>query len=214
VKDSGTLSRIFGTTQAFVTGLFETLVLLFFLLAAGSLFTEKLVRVLPRLRDKKTALTIAKTVEGSVSRYLLTQAMINAAEGVVIALAMWVLGMPNPPLWGALGALLIFIPYLGALTMGAILFIVGITTFDSLGHALAAPGIFYAIDLVQANFVSPYVVGDRMMLNPVAIFVSVLLWGHLWGVPGVFMAVPIAVVVKIFCDHVDALSPVGEFLGK
>ena len=90
----------------------------------------------------------------------------------------------------------------------------GVLSREDSTRALAAPGIFYAIDVIQANFVSPYVLGDRLTLNPVAIFVSILLWGHLWGVPGVLMAVPLAVAVKIFCDHVDALTPVGEFLGK
>ena len=213
-QKSGLAARLFGTTQAFLTGLFEMLVLLYFLLAAGSLFTQKLVKVLPRLRDKKKAVEIAREVEESVSKYLVTIAGINVVESVVVTGAMWALGMPNPPLWGALTAFLIFIPYVGALAMGAILLVVGITTFDSLGRALAAPGVFYLIDLVQANFVSPHVLGNRMTLNPVAIFVSILLWGHIWGVAGVLMAVPLAVVLKIFCDHVEPLHPVGEFLGK
>ena len=144
----------------------------------------------------------------------MTIAGINVVEGVVVTGAMWALGMPNPPLWGALAAFLIFIPYIGALAMGAILLVVGITTFDSVGRALSAPGLFYLIDLIQANFVSPQVLGNRMTLNPVAIFVSILLWGHIWGVAGVLIAVPLAVMVKIFCDHVEPLTPVGEFLGK
>ena len=212
-QEASLVSRAFGTTQAFLIGFFEMLVLLYFLLAAGSLFTQKVVKVLPRLRDKKKAVQIAREIEASVSRYLVTVAAINVVEGVVVALAMWMLGLPNPALWGALAALLIFIPYVGALLMGAILFVVGITTFDSVGRALAAPGLFFLIDIIQANFVSTHVLGQRMTLNPVAVFLSILLWGHVWGIAGVFMAVPLAVVLKIFCDNVESLASLGEFLG-
>jgi predicted PurR-regulated permease PerM len=213
-QGSGVAGRLFGTTQAFLIGLFEMLVLLYFLLAAGSLFTQKIVKLLPRLRDKKKAVEIAREVEGSVSRYLVTIAGINIVEGIAVTLAMWGLGMPNPPLWGAAAALLIFIPYVGALVMAVVLFVVGTSTFDSLGRALAPVAAFYLIDIIQANFLSPHVLGNRMTLNPVAVFVSILLWGHIWGVAGVLIAVPLAVVVKIFCDHVESLNPIGEFLGK
>lgn len=213
-QNGNLVSKLFGTTQAFVVGLFEMIVLLFFLLAAGPLFIDKVVKVLPRLRDKKKALSIANDVEGAVSRYLSTVMAINLVEGVVITGVMFLLGMPNPPLWGALCAALIFIPYVGAATMMGILFLVAITTFDSIGRALAAPGIFFLIDVLQANLITPHVLGRRMELNPVAIFVSILLWGEVWGIPGIFMAVPIAVTLKTFCEHIDVLEAVGEFLGK
>jgi predicted PurR-regulated permease PerM len=213
-QNSSVLSRLFGTTQAFLVGLFEMVILLYFLLASGSLFTEKIIKVIPRVRDQKKALQITHEVEASISRYLSTVALINVIEGLVIAIVMKLIGVPSPWLWGALCAVLIFIPYIGAVTMIVVLFIASITTFDSLGKALVAPGAFFLIDVVQANLVAPHILGRRMMLNPVAIFISILLWGEVWGVAGVFMAVPIAVVLKIFCDHVDALAPVGEFLGK
>ncbi|MBI4503748.1 MAG: AI-2E family transporter [Gemmatimonadetes bacterium] len=214
VQQPSITSRLFGTTQAFAIGLFEMLILLYFLLAAGPLFIHKVVKVLPRLSDKKKALEIAGDVEGAVSKYLFTVAAINVVEGAVVTVMMFLLGMPNPPLWGALAATLIFIPYIGATIMVAVLFLVAMTTFEGIGHALAVPSIFLAIDVLQAYLISPHVLGRKMELNPVAIFVSILLWGEVWGVPGVFMAVPIAVTLKTFCDHIEGLKPVGEFLGK
>jgi predicted PurR-regulated permease PerM len=213
VRGPGLVSRIFGTTQRFATGMMEVLVLLYFLLAAGDLFLQKLVKVLPNLRDKRKAVGIARATESAISTYLLTALLMNVAEGIVVALAMWLLGMPNPALWGALVVVLEFIPYLGALTMTVILFLAAITTFDSVGHALIPPAAFLVINLVQANFVSPLLFGHKLALNPVALFVGLAFWFWIWGIPGAFIAVPLLATFKIFCDHIEALASVGEFLG-
>jgi predicted PurR-regulated permease PerM len=206
-------SRIFGTTQRFLTGTFEVMLLLYFLLASGDLFLQKLVKVLPNVRDKRKAVEIARATESSISTYLLTAAGVNLAEGAVVALAMWLLGMPNPLLWGAMVVVLEFIPYLGALMMTVILTVAAITTFDSVGHALLVPAVFLAINVVQGNVVSPYLLGHRLALNPVALFVGLAFWYWIWGLPGAFIAVPVMATLKIFCDHIEGLASVGEFLG-
>jgi predicted PurR-regulated permease PerM len=213
VRGPGLVSRIFGTTQRFVTGMLEVLVLLYFLLAAGDLFLQKLVKVLPNLRDKRKAVGIARATESAISTYLVTALLMNVAEGIVVALAMWLLGMPNPALWGALVVVLEFIPYLGALIMTVILFLAAVTTFDGLGHALVPPAAFLLINLVQANFISPMLFGHKLALNPVALFVGLAFWFWIWGIPGAFIAVPLLATFKIFCDHIEALASVGEFLG-
>lgn len=213
VRGPGLVARIFGTTQRFATGMMEVLVLLYFLLAAGDLFLQKLVKVLPNLRDKRKAVGIARATESAISTYLVTALLMNLAEGVVVALAMYLLGMPNPVLWGALVVVLEFIPYLGALIMTVILFLAAVTTFDSLGHALIPPAAFLAINLVQANVVSPVLFGHKLALNPVALFVGLAFWFWIWGIPGAFIAVPLLATFKIFCDHIESLASVGEFLG-
>lgn len=119
----------------------------------------------------------------------------------------------NAALWGALVILLEFIPYLGALTMVAILGAAALATFPDVWHALLVPATFLAINLVQANLVSPILLGARLALNPVALFVSLAFWFWIWGIPGAFIAVPLLATFKIFCDHIDALAGVGEFLG-
>ena len=214
VRGPSLLSRVFGTTTSLVAGLLEVIVLLFFLLAGGELFLQKLVKVLPNLPDKKRAVTIARETEASISTYLSTILLINVCEGIVVALIMALLGMPNPVLWGVLAALLEFIPYLGAATMVIVLTIAGLTTFDSVGHALLVPAGFLIVSIIQANFVSPPLLGRRLTLNPVAIFVGLSVWFFIWGIPGAFMAVPLLAATKIFCDHTEALAPIGEFLGK
>ena len=206
--------RLFGSTQSLLTGALEIFVLLYFLLAVGDLFLQKLIKVLPLLKDKKKAVMIARETESSVSTYLVTVALVNSALGVIVALVMWLVGMPNPLLWGALAAVAEFVPYLGAGAMLIVLSIAGLVTFPHLGRAFLVPGSYLAVNLIQANFVSPAVLGRRLTLNPVAILIGLVFWWWLWGVGGAFVAVPLLATFKIFCDHIESLAPVGEFLGK
>jgi predicted PurR-regulated permease PerM len=206
--------RLFGTTQTLLTGALETLILLYFLLAAGDLFLQKLIKVLPQLRDKKKAVAIARETEASVSTYLFTVALVNVVLGLVITLVMTLIGMPSAWLWGALAAAAEFIPYIGATMLLATLTMAGLTTFDSLGHALLVPGAYLAVNLIQSQFVTPLILGRRLTLNPVAILVGLVFWWWLWGVGGAFIAVPLLATLKIFCDHIESLAPIGEFLGK
>jgi predicted PurR-regulated permease PerM len=206
--------RLFGSTQSFFTGALETLILLYFLLAAGDLFLQKLIKVLPLLRDKKKAVAIARETEASISTYLFTVALVNVGLGMAVTLVMLLLKMPNAVLWGTLAALAEFVPYIGATVMLGLLAMAGLVVFPDLGHALMVPGAYMAVNLVQANFVSPTILGKRLTLNPVAILVGLVFWWWIWGVGGAFIAVPLLATFKIFCDHIESLAPIGEFLGK
>lgn len=214
VRGPSLASRAFGTTQRSVASVLEVLILLYFLLAAGDLFLQKLIKVLPNLGEKRKAVQIARETESSISTYLLTAATVNVAEGAVVTGVMYLWGMPNPALWGALVVLLEFIPYLGALAMVVILAIAALTTFDSFGHALLIPASFLFINLIQGNLVSPLLLGHRLALNPVALFIGLAFWFWIWGIAGAFIAVPIMATFKIFCDHIESLASVGEFLGQ
>ncbi|HEY0152166.1 MAG TPA: AI-2E family transporter [Longimicrobium sp.] len=213
VRGPSLISRLFGTTQRFLTGALEVIILLYFLLASGDLFLQKLVKVLPSQGDKRKAVEIARATESSISTYLLTTAVVNITEGIAVGIALYLLGMPNPALWGALVAIFEFIPYLGAAAMTVILTIAAITTFESTGQAMLVPAAFLVINLIQGNLVSPTLLGHRLALNPVAIFVGLAFWYSVWGIPGAFLAVPILAALKILCDHVESLAAFGEFLG-
>ena len=213
VKGPTLADRFLGISQAFVASMVEVVLLLFFLLAGGDMFLEKLVKVLPRLGDKRTAVTIARTIESSVSRYLLTTAALNILEGVLVTIAMWALGMPTPFVWGALITCLEFIPYVGMAVAIAAVAVASLTTFSNLSQALVVPGAVVAINLVQANLVNPLVMSKRLTLNPVALFVGLAFWWWVWGIPGALIAVPLLATFKIVCDHLAPLAPVGEFLG-
>ena len=207
-------SRLFGTTQRIAGGLVEVFILLYFLLAGGDLFLQKLIKVLPHFGDKVKAVEIARATEAAVSAYLSTTLVINIVEGAVVAGVLWLLGMPNVLLWGALVACFEFVPYLGAFAAVVVLSVAGLTTFDEVPRALLVPGSFLAINLLQANVVAPMLLGHRLTLNPVAIFIGLAFFFWIWGVPGAFLAVPLLASFKIFCDHIESLAAVGEFLGQ
>ena len=180
----------------------------------GDLFLEKLVGVLPQFRDKKTAVLIARATEAQISAYLFTTTLINLGVGVVTAVAMLLVGMPNPWLWGAVAAVLNYVPYVGAMVNMVVLAVAALLSFDTVGRALIVPAVFLGINLVEGNLVTPAIQGRSMSLNPVALFVGFTFWWYIWGIPGAIMAVPMMATMKIICDHIDALSPVGEFLGS
>lgn len=192
--------------------LVATLVIAVFLMASGDLFYEKLVRVLPTLTDRKRALHIVYDIETEVSTYVLTLAAINAGLGIAIAVTFHALGMPAPYLWGLLTFFLNFIPYVGAVTGGALSAFMAIVTFDSLGYALLIPLAFATWSLIESEIVNPLILSRRLQMNAVAILLSLAFWAWLWGIAGAAIAVPVLVTIKVFCDHVDGLSGLGEFL--
>jgi len=207
-------SRVFGTGRALVAALLEIILLLYSLLAVGDLFLQKLVDVLPRHGDREKAISIARTTEASIASYLLLTTLINIGEGLVVAGVMALWGMPTPFLWGALVAVAEFVPYVGMLTMLAVLTLASVTVFADLRHALLIPASYLAINFVQGNVVTPLAMSRRLTLNPVVIFVALALWWWMWGIPGALLAVPLLAVFKIYCDHVESLASIGAFLGE
>ena len=206
------LSRLLTGTQSVLVSAISTLVLLYFLLASGDMFLRKLVRVMPTLTDKKRAVEVARAIQSDMGRYLLTITCINAGLGVVTGLAMYLLGMPNPVLWGALAAILNYVPYLGAAVTLTVLGIVAFLTFDDATRIAAVPAVFLVLTTLEGQVITPMLTGRSLTLNPVVIFLSMLVWTWLWGMVGALMAVPILMTFKILCDEVEALAPIGEFL--
>jgi predicted PurR-regulated permease PerM len=187
-------------------------ILVYFLLAAGDVFLRKLVAVIPTFHDKKRAVEMTRQIETDISFYLLNFTLMNVGIGLIMALATYGLGLPNPLLWGALVAVLNFVPYVGAITSMAVLSMVGVQTFDNLPQALAAPAVLAVLVIGCAAVIAPSILGRRLLLNPVAIFISILLWGWLWGIVGVLLAVPLLATFKIVCERVESLNPIAEFL--
>ncbi|HWP91182.1 MAG TPA: AI-2E family transporter [Thermodesulfobacteriota bacterium] len=201
-------------TWEFVVETALIIILLYFLLASGDLFLLKLVRVLPRLKDKKRAVEIARQTERDISIYLLTISIINAGLGITIGLAMFLLKMPNPMLWGVMAGLLNFIPLLGAIVGIATVGLVAFSSFENIGHIILVPAAYFVIHAFESNFITPIVLGHRLTLNPAIVFFSLTFWAWIWGIPGALIAVPMMAIFKIICDHIEPLAPIGEFLGK
>jgi predicted PurR-regulated permease PerM len=205
-------ARMFTITSELLLGGATMLILLFFLLSSGDLFLEKLVKILPTLQDKKRAVEIVREIESRLARYLMTVSGINLALGMTVGLSMHLLGMPNAFLWGVMAAVLTFIPYLGHMIGVCVVTLVAAVTFDDLGRILTVGGVYWALAVIEGTLVNPMIVGRRLELNPVIIVIGLMVWGWIWGIGGAFVAVPLMVAVKIFCDHIESLAPIGEFL--
>jgi predicted PurR-regulated permease PerM len=210
-----------GITDAVLTGTREVIVkssvmfiLLYFLLASGDLFLRKLIKPFPKLHKKKQIVRMTREIEHRTSRYLYTATVSNIFTGVSIGSGMYIIGMPNPLLWGVMAGFLVFLPYIGPLIGISIVTLVAFLTFDSLGRILMAPAIYIALETIQGQIVTPMVLGLRFTLNPVAIFLWLIFWGWLWGIVGAVLAFPMLTIFKILCDHIQPLAPVGEFLEK
>ncbi len=206
-------SLLFGTWNVVAAALL-ILVLAYFLLASGDLFLRKLVGSLPRLHDRKMAVAMSREVQESVSAYLFTVSLINAAFGIAVALAMFALGMPNPLLWGAVAAVLNFVPFVGPLTGVGIVFAAAMLTYGSFGAALAPPAVYLFLHGLEGSFLTPLILSRRFTLNPVVVMLGLIFWGWIWGIPGALLAMPLLVILKIVCDHVESMSLLGEFLGS
>jgi len=212
VKKHPITEMFFMRTPEFIAGAVLSIILLYFLLIYDQVFIAKLVKLLPTLSDKKTAVGIAQDIESHVSRYLFTITVINACLGLAVGIAVGLLGLPNPVMWGVMVAVLNFIPYLGALT-GIICMTVGaVLSFDSLGYALVFPATYLALGVLEGSFITPWVMGRSLTLNPVIILLSLTFWGWMWGIVGIILAVPILAAFKIFCAHIKPMEPLAEFL--
>ncbi len=212
VQQPGILSRTAGNLLSVGTTAAIVFVLSLFLLASGPLFYEKIVQSFTKLSEKKRALTVVYDVEREISRYLFTVALINFTLGAVIAVGLWALGMPTPFLWGVLAALLNFLPYIGALMTMLSVGVISIVSFDSFSYAMVPPIYVLVCNTLEGQIITPLILGRRLELNAVAIFIAVAFWSWLWGFVGALIAVPLLVVIKVFCDHFEGLQHVGNFL--
>jgi predicted PurR-regulated permease PerM len=201
-------------TGTFLAGVGETLVLLYLLLASGDLFLQKLVRVMPTLRDKKSAVGISHEIQQNISNYLFSVSLINIGLGIVVSGGLYFMGVPNAAMWGLLVALLNFVPYFGPVAGISLMAAVGLLTFDNLWQAVIPPAWYLLLHLLEANLITPVLLGRRFTLNPVVIFVSLIFWTWLWGVPGALLSVPILVSLKVVCDRLPAMSSVSELLSQ
>lgn len=197
---------------AIVSQLFFTLIFLFFLLASGDLLYLRIVQSFASLKDKRAAYEALREIENSLGNYLGAITIINVGLGVASGLAMWVLGMPSPLLWGVAAALLNYVPYIGAAIgyLGA--FLVALVVFNDVWWALLVGGTYFSLTAIEGQFITPYFVSRRLQLNTVVVFLTVALWAWLWSILGMVVAVPMLVVVRVLADHIPGLERFGNFL--
>ncbi len=207
-------SVVFDWTGSTLVGTGETIALLLLLLASGDLLLERLLQLIPASQDKRRAKQISVEIQSNLSRYLLSISIINFGLGTVIGIALYLLGMPNAWMWGAIAAMLNFVPYFGPVLGMIGVALAGLIASDSLGHGLLPVGVYLGLHLLEANLLTPYILGRRFTLNPVIIFISLMFCVWLWGIIGAFLAVPLLVIFKLICDHVKMIAPLGKLLSN
>jgi len=211
VEGPSLMQRIFVEAQNVAVNI--VVVLVYFLLARGDASYE---RLLATIRDPERRAIWSQAlddIQTSVSTYLLTVAVINAGLGALTALAMMLVGMPNPVLWGVLAGVMNFIPYAGALVTLGVISMVSLLTFDQWSAIVLPPLVFLLLTGLEGQIVNQLLVGKRLTLEPVAVFLSVLFWGWLWGLAGMLLAVPILASIKIAVNAVQPLHPFGALIG-
>ncbi len=213
LREPGFVSVMTQATPAVVSQLVVTLTLSFFLMASGDMFYEKLVQVMPKLKDKRRALAAARTIENQLSTYLFTISAINATLGVIIGLVMWLAGMPNPLLFGLGAFLLNYIPYIGSIGGITITLVTGLVTFDSTIQGILPALLYWIINTIEGQFLTPVLVGRRLKLNAVVVFISFALWAWVWSFMGMLLSTPILLMAKVVSDNVNGLESFGKFLG-
>jgi predicted PurR-regulated permease PerM len=187
----------------------------YFLLASGDSFRRKMVKLAgPRMSQKRITLEALDEITGQIQRYLLVQLFTSVIVGLVTWLVFAWIGLDNAAVWGVVAAVTNLIPYLGAVIIGAGSALVGFTQFGTLQMALLVGGASFVIHSVVGHLLTPWMTSRAGRMNAVTVFVGVLAWGWLWGLPGLLLGVPILMVVKAVCDRVEDLNPIGELLGS
>ena len=192
----------------------SVLLLVYFILASGRLYKQKIVKVTgDSLSEKKITITILEDINRQLRLFFFVMLFGAVFVGVATWLAFWWLGVEEAALWGALAGVASMIPYLGPAVIFIATGFVAFMQFGTAGMALGVAAVSLIITSLQGNFITPLMTSRASSMNAVGIFISLLFWGWLWGPVGLIVATPIQLVIKSVCDHVENLQTVGEFLG-
>jgi predicted PurR-regulated permease PerM len=190
------------------------LFLAFFLLSAGDMFRRKFIRVVgTSTARRETALRILERVDLLNQRYFVVIVLVNVCIGLVIGAGFYAMGLERPAVWGIAAAILHMIPYVGTAIVAGAAALTAFGQFGTAGAALLAAGITLAVGGIFGLGLQPWLLGRTARMNAMAVFVSLLFWGMVWGGWGLLLAVPVTVAIKSVCDQIEALKPWGELLG-
>jgi predicted PurR-regulated permease PerM len=190
------------------------IIIMLFTLAGGPPMLARMTNAVAKDLKSSHLLKAIGAVRTEVSRYYVSVALINLGLGLATAIITMLLGMPNPLLWGAVAAVLNFVPYVGPAITLLLLTIVAFVTFQSIGHVAAVAGSFLGVATIEGQFIQPLILGRRLELNPLIVFLALWFWGWFWGIPGIIIAVPSLVVLKVIAEHSKNGKPLVEFLGR
>lgn len=214
IRAVGFREMLYSNASGLITGTIMTALVLYFFLSWGRVVLARLARLSGSSAVRRQVLHVSRLLESEVSRYLVTIAFINVSLGALVALLMYLLGIPEPLLFGLVTTLLNFIPYIGALITAVMLAATAILTFDGLYIPVVAVSCFMALTALEGQIITPLIMGNRLSLNPLVVFLTIAFWFWLWGVIGAVIAVPMLITCKIIGDNVKAVRPLARMLGK
>jgi predicted PurR-regulated permease PerM len=216
VVDTSTPDAMFqllSAAPAVIMEILVTLLLVFVFLQHGDAVLRKLVELAPDWHAKRGVVVATRDAQRDLSVYVFTISLINVVLGIATATALWALGIPDALLWGGVAALFNFAPYIGPMLTVAALSVVGITSQHSLLMGLTPPAAFLLLHLIESFVVTPFLAGRRLALDPIMIFLSLLLFGWMWGIAGLLIAVPLLTCIKIIASRVPSWGGLAKLLG-
>ncbi len=190
------------------------LLLTFFLLLSDDLFKRKLVEGVPTFARKKLTVQVLDEIADQIERFLMVQVFTSVVVGLATWAALWAVGLQQPAVWGLMAGVFNSIPYFGPIIVTGGLTVVAFLQFGTFTMALAVAGIALAITSLEGWLLTPTLLSRAANMNQVAVFVGLIFWSWIWGIWGTLLAVPMLMVVKSVCDHIEDLQPVGQFLGE
>ena len=212
VQGPGLSDKLLNGTRTIASGLFTTVLVLFFLLVSGDIFLRRLVEVLPRFKGKRQAVEISQQIEADISAYLATITMMNAAVGIATGIVAAACGLGNPLLWGTIAFVLNYVPIVGPVICAIIFVFVGLLSIDALWLAFVPAGVYLLIHIIEGETVTPMLLARRFTINPVLVILAIVFWYWMWGVLGVILAMPMLAITKIICDRIQPLNAFGHFI--
>jgi predicted PurR-regulated permease PerM len=196
----------------FTAQMIAVLCLVYYLLLSGDLYKRKLVRIVPTLSEKRLTVEILAEIDRQIERFLLARAVISMVVGAMVWVAFRVLGVDEAGVWAVLSAVLFAVPLIGptAVVIGSA--IAAFLQFGSIGMVAAVTGVTVAIGAFEGNLLTPWLMSRFGEMNAVAVFVSLLFWGWIWGAWGLLLAVPITAAVKAICERIPEFNAFAELL--
>ncbi|MEP9401130.1 AI-2E family transporter [Sphingomonas sp. VNH70] len=176
--------------------MFFAILVIYFFLAGWSDLRRAAITKRSSFGGAMATARVIQNVVDDTSAYLGTITFINLMLGALVAAALWYIGMPTPLMWGGIVALLNYVPYLGPIFAALLLALGGLMTFTDIWYALLPAAIMIGAHLVEANVITPLVVGHRLTINPLMILITLSFWGWVWGTPGALLAVPLLIIIQ------------------
>jgi predicted PurR-regulated permease PerM len=212
IRSSNLVGELLSGSATATSGMFTTLLILFYMLMSGETFLRRMVEILPRFKDKRQAVELSLHIERDVSAYLLTVSCINAVVGIATGCVMGACGVANPVLWGAVAFVLNFVPILGPMVGIVIFLMASVLSLGVTWWATLPVGLYFGIHVIEGEFATPMLLARRFTINPVALILALIFWYWMWGVPGAILAVPLLAITKIVCDDLRPLRAFGHLL--